>query len=96
MVICEFKDSYKKYDRPLKLDEYILNYHNKKIKIYSSKYLNIHINDSKRLQMNEQEQIIRYDDGKDIYELKFHDSINNNILFLNKLYHYDTIYSIFF
>ena len=77
-ILCKLQEDLEEDRKYIKLEEYILNYKEKKIKIFSEDYLKLEIVENFTVPiLYADKQILDFNDGKNIYELKF-----NIILFL--------------
>ena len=90
LLICYLKEAQENYgsDR-IKLEEYILTFDNKKIKIFSSKYLSAYFTRSRHSFLYARNQTIDLDDEeKDEYYIKFKTGLNytEHDLFLGSIY----------
>ena len=70
-IICDLQQELKSGVKYIKLSEYILNYKDKKIKIFSEEYSYIDISEFDVPFLYADKQIIDFNDGKEIYDLKF-------------------------
>ena len=71
-ILCNLQQELNPGEKRIKLKDYILQYKDKKIKIFSEDYLGIVIMSTKSSPfLYADEQIIDFNDGKDVYELKF-------------------------
>ena len=82
-IICDLQQELKSGIIDIKLSEYILNYKDKKIKIFSEEYFYIDILESDVPFLYADKQIIDFNDGKESYDIKFKSkSYNEGNLFL--------------
>ena len=71
-ILCNLQQELSPGEKRIKLKDYILQYKDKKIKIFSQDFLGIVIMSTKSSPfLYADEQIIDFNDGKDVYELKF-------------------------
>lgn len=85
-IFCDLIEKPEKYDYNMEMEEYIMNYNNKKIKIFTSDYILIFFTDKKHPFLYSVNQTINLDEEKDVYNLKFNvGAYYDKNLFLDKI-----------
>ena len=85
-IFCRLKDIFSEGIQNITLNEYILKYKEKTIKIYSENFFEIYIINAKVPFLYSDKQIINFNEDKKEYDLKFNISDYNgeNLLFYNE------------